>query len=188
MIYNILRNKTVFEANPGLETNDVFAQCKDEELRYVFFMYDLKSPYATMVDDERMSKSLIESGYGRDSMGRWKRNANYIRNDNNKRVVNAVKEFKYIMEYSYPEYKTLRALSKQIHHITEFLQSHNPTSTKEMLEAAKLTKELPVLIAHKKEIESILGVEAESDYKQEEAEDDTKVISALDEYNQNDNE
>ena len=70
MIYKIEKGKTVFESNEGLESNDIFAKCNERELKYVFLLHDIDSPYIKMRFKDRKLKAAAEAGYRKEKGGK----------------------------------------------------------------------------------------------------------------------
>ena len=65
MIYRV-NKEPLFEVNPGLQSNEIFADCTERELRYIFLLYDIESPYIKMGFKDRKEKAALEAGYRHD--------------------------------------------------------------------------------------------------------------------------
>jgi hypothetical protein len=162
MLYKIENGKTVFESNPGLDSNEVFAKCSDRELRYVFLLYDVESPYINMRFKDRQHKAASEAGYKKEKDGkRFDRNAREVLKGSRIVVRRAIAEFKLIQQSSNTNYSILETVKTQIERNLNFIENvdEEKMTVKEMIDLNKLTNGLQELIQTKVNIETILNVD-----------------------------
>ena len=166
MIYKIEKDKSVFESNPGLELNPIFMECSDKELKYVFLLYDIDSPYAKMSFDERKKRAAISAGFKMNAAGTsFDRTAKLILDGKSKRVNNAIREFNDIQRKSNPHFNILTTISKQIDKTTEFLDKMpaKDMTPDEMMKRNRLATGLVELVDARKKIEKLLASTALED-------------------------
>ena len=69
MLFKITRG-SIFEDNPELNNIPEFASCTSNQLKYVMFTYDYKSPLRGMDLDPRKKKACELAGYKLEKGGR----------------------------------------------------------------------------------------------------------------------
>lgn len=183
MIYKVESDKTVFDSNPGLDSNEVFSECTDRELKYVFLLYDIESPYIKMRFKDRQEIAAMKAGYRREKdNNRFDRNARPVLNGKSRRVNKAVEEFKRIQKSANTNYSVLQALKNQIDRNLAFLDNADveEVSVDEMIKLNKLAGGLQDLIQTKVNIENILQVGGDDETDDEDVSDN---LSELDKFN-----
>jgi hypothetical protein len=182
MIYKVNPKKSIFETNPGLDTNALFAACTDRELKYIFLVYDIEGPYAKMRLDDRKKKVAYEVGYKKERGGRrFDKNGRKVLNGSIAKVNHAITEFISIQKKANRNYSFLQAIDNQIEETLKFLQSEDSRKdAKTRLDAIKLAKDLKSLIETKLAIEALLGIELEETKEEAQV---THELSRLDEVN-----
>lgn len=182
MIYKLEKDVPVLESNVGLKTNELFADCTDRELRYIFLLYDLGSPYIKMGFKDRKEKAALEAGYRKEKDGkRFDKNARHVLDGKSRRVNAAIQEFKQIQLAANTNYAVLAALKAQIDRTVSFLETTSTTDPGDMLKINKLATELEGLIKAKLSIEKLLDV-VDVD-EEEEQEEVNSNLSMLDQMN-----
>ena len=184
MIYKVT-DGDVFEDNPGLDSNEKFAKCTSRELKYIFLLYDFKSPYSKMSFNMRQEKAGIEAGFRKEKDGkRFDKNARQVISTTpTARVKAAIAEFKAIQSASNKDLAILAAIDEQIEYIIGYLDNPTPAGeSKSQPDRIKknidIMQKLPQLLEVRKKIEVILELAAA------EEEGSTKEVSTLDEVNQ----
>jgi hypothetical protein len=188
MLYKIEDGKTVFESNTGLDSNEIFAKCSDRELRYVFLLYDVESPYIKMRFKDRQDKAASQAGYKKEKDGkRFDKNARAVLNGSRITVRRAIQEFKQIQQSSNTNFAVLETLKTQIERNITFIEKvdEDKLTVKEMIDLNKLANGLKDLIQTKVNIEAILNIDpnVEEEQGQEEL---VGNLSMLDQVNMDD--
>ena len=184
MIYKIEKGTSVFKSNEGLDSNAVFSQCVDRELKYVFLLHDIDSPYIKMRYKDRVLKAAAEAGYRKEAGGkRFDKNARAVISGGSARVKAAITEFLKIQKASNTNYSVLTNITTQIDRTMTYLESKDISSmtVKEMLELNKLATSLQDLIATKINIEAILNIDGSGE--DDEADKIPEHLSMLDQIN-----
>lgn len=184
MIYKIEKDKTVFESNSGLDSNPIFEKCSDREMKYIFWLYDIDSPYIKMRFEDRQQKAAGEAGYKRESdRKRFDKNARAVFAGGVSRVEAAIKEFRKIQNTSNINFAVLAALTTQIERNINFIENakESELNAKIMLDLNKLAGGLQDLIQTKVNIEEILNVDGGLNSEEEEAM--PEHLSTLDQMN-----
>jgi len=169
MIYKVTKDP-LFETNPGLASNAIFKECTERELRYIFLLYDIESPFIKMRFVDRKAKAALEAGYRKEKDGkRFDKNARQVLDGKTRRVNAAIQEFKTIQLAANTNYAVLAALKAQIDRTITFIETASSESAKELLDINKLATGLEGLIQTKLNIERLLNVEdtIEDDENQE---------------------
>ena len=182
MIYKIEKGKTVFESNPGLDSNERFSKCTDRELRYIFWLYDIESPYIKMRFKDRQIKAALEAGYRKEGDGkRFDKNARAVLSGTIPKIENAIEEFLSIQRVSNINYSVLTTISNHIDRNLRYLEVVDETKLKvtEMVNLNKIAAGLEDLIQTKINIEAILNIDA----AEEEDVQITGTLSMLDQVN-----
>lgn len=182
MIYKIEKDVDVKETNEGLKANEIFNKCTDRELRYIFLLYDIESPYIKMRFEDRKTKAALDAGYRMEKGGkRFDKNARQVLDGKSRRVNEAIKEFRTIQLASNTNYAVISALTAQIDRTVSFIEGASTDNVKEMLDINRLASGLEGLIQTKVNIERILQVE---DIQDLEEDDETLTnLSTLDQVN-----
>lgn len=183
MIYKIEKGKTVFESNEGLETNQLFAKCSDREMKYIFWVYDIDSPYVKMRFKDRQHKAGMEAGYKKEKDGkRFDKNARIAMFGGSPKVQAAIREFRKIQIAGNTNYAVLNALTTQIERNITYIEEADAKEMKvaDMIKLNQLANGLKDLIQTKVNIEDILNIDGGLD---EEEDDMPEFLSVVDQMN-----
>lgn len=181
MIYKVSKTP-LFEDNPGLKSNEVFSECTERELRYIFLLYDIESPYIKMGFEDRKEKAALQAGYRKETGGkRFDKNARHVLDGKSRRVNAAIQEFKSIQRSANTNFAVLAALQAHIDRNIKFLEDSDDVSVTDMVKLNKMAVDLEGLIQTKVNIERILDIDGSlNDDIEEEV---VGNVSMLDQYN-----
>lgn len=174
MLFKITK-EDIFKDNPELNSIEAFSKCTDRQLKYVFYVYDYKSPLRTMETEARKEKAARLAGYKLEKDNtRLDKNGRSIVGGTVRSVNEAIKEFREIQRDV--DREALLAIENQIEEVIKIARKKD-LSAKELETSIKLSKELPRLAEIKKELAKILNIRDAIPTEQES--DDTIVESQL---------
>jgi hypothetical protein len=181
MLFKITR-KDIFEDNPELKSIEEFSKCSSRDLKYIFFVYDYKSPFRNLKFEDRRRKCVLEAGFRLDKNGNLDKNTRNVLNGKIKKIEDAILKFKTLQHDQ--DREVIDALTVQIDQIVSLVAKPDKT-IQELEKSIKFSKELPNLTENRKQLIEILDLrdmvtELESD-------DDTVLdheLSTLDKFNQ----
>lgn len=176
MLFKIDLDKKIRDLNPEIDIIPALKELSDRTLKYVFLVYDYKSPYRELPIKERKEKVGFLVGFKRETgkQNRFDKNAREIMSGRHPRTERAINAFKDLIYDS--DRDTYQAIDDLITNIRDFIRTPDPKGL-EMEKKAKLAKEIPSLSQTKKQLAQILEIK-DKEYSDE---DDTgqEEISTL---------
>lgn len=191
MLFKVEADKSVFETNPGLKADPVFSKSPERTLRYIFLMYDYKSPYRQLPIPKRRDLCLELSGFKREKRkdlkpGRqqsWDKSAYDVSRLAVPTAKGAYNRFKEIQHDE--DMETLIAYDQQIEQFRDIMKKKTKDDH-ELKFALAVMKEMPKLLAARKEIIENLDLVEEQylpEIEVEEPQEDKEELSTLDKLN-----
>lgn len=166
MLFNVDFDKPVRDVNPEIDTIKDFKDIPDRSLKYVFLVYDYKSPYRELPIKQRKEKVAMAVGY-RMEKGRnvFDKNAREVLNEKNYSVERARKAFQ---ELIYDQDRdTYQSIDDLINNTKEFIRIKS-IQAGELEKKIKMAKELPLLASTKKQLAQILEISDKIELEEEE--------------------
>jgi len=180
MLYR-LTQKDVREDNDNIDIVPEFADLSSRELKFICLVYDYETPLWQLNLEDRTEKAAEMAGYKRESAKRMDKDARAVMGGKIKRVEAAIPVFRSMQRDI--DRETLMAFDSQIE---QFIAktSEKKVENKDWDVAMKILKELPKLLAMRKEIKDMLTLRVDLDPTlgvEKNTEDDD--LSTLDKYN-----
>lgn len=191
MLFKVESGKSVFESNPGLLADPAFKDAPERTLKYIFLMYDYKSPYRQLQANKRRDLCLEIAGFKRENRKdlkpgatqAWDRSAYNV---SRLAVPTAKRAYERFMQIQHDEDReTLMAYDEQIEQFRELMKKKRKDDS-ELKLSLSIMKELPKLLAARKEIiDSLDLVEEQSlpEVELEEPQEEKEELSLLDKLN-----
>ncbi len=146
MLFKVTRNKLVRD-NPELAQFPEFVNCSDVELKYVFLMYDYKSPYRQQPESIRTRMVLQWLGIESNKMASWVE----------RHVVNNKVIYDKLMELQFDDNMELYlGYRAQMREWTELLKKKDKTD-KESSAVFDLAKNMIDFIENMRKLEILIG-------------------------------
>jgi hypothetical protein len=174
MLFNVDLDKPVRETNPEIDTIREFKDIPDRSLKYVFLVYDYKSPYRELPMQQRKEKVALMVGFKMET-GRkmFDKNAREVLKEKNYAVERARKAF---TELIYDQDRdTYQAIDDLINNTKDYIRKTSNIAS-EMDKKIKMAKELPALASTKAQLAQILDI---SDKIELDEEDEESQVSTL---------
>lgn len=187
MLFKVEAGKDIFESNPELKAIPAFADCPSRELKYVFLVYDYKTPFRDLPIEKRHEPALLAAGYRREPDGsRLDKNARAVLSGNSQRIKEAIGVFK-TMQYD-DDRELLAEIDSHIGQVRKFIKTDKKNNATKIKAASDMQKSLPDLLKQRKAVAELLEVREEIPVEEEEEDvmQDTKKLSTLDRINQRD--
>jgi hypothetical protein len=178
MLFKISK-KPLIEENPELKAIPEFADLSDRQLRYIFLVYDYKTPLRQMPLEKRKEEAAKTVGYKYEADGkRLDRNARNLIAGKVVSVENAIIKFLNIQRDE--DRESLMAIDSQITQIKDFIKKPGKEAG-ELEKSVKLAKELPALYEVRNQLKAILNLREEE--KEQQPEEFKRELSAIDKFN-----
>ncbi len=182
-----LGKKPLIEDNPELISFDSFNNCSDQELRFIFLVYDYESPLRKLPMDRKKDKAADTVKLPRTKNGALSKTSKSVVEGTNPRVKEAIKDF---MELQYDREKDLSiAIDEQIDEFISLFKKKGKTDT-ELKISVGIMKQLPSIMKDRQDIYKVLISRPEYSVEEEEEEISEDDLSTLDIFNmeEDDNE
>lgn len=179
MIFKTDKDKNFFEMNPEALSLEFMPKCSSREAKWICLTYDYTTPLRNIPIEDRKEAAAKLAGFIMEhDTGRPDKNARNTISGKVEKVVEATKEFMTLQHDE--EQELLKAYTEQLSQSIDMMMKKDK-SEKEWGICDKINKNIPNLLAAKKELEVKLGMreEKESDY-------DNEPLSALDIYHEED--
>ena len=181
MLFRVTQ-KPVREDNPELLAISEFMPCSDRELKWIFLVYDFKTPYRQLSLPDRKEQSCEQVGYKRESPKRMDKSARNImlpklQEKHLPHIAPAIAAFKAMQRDL--DLEALEAYDINLEHYIE--QMRKPKVKKEDWDLnLKIVKEYQKLLIGRKQIKEQLDLRGNFEEEEEVDPKDKKVLSALD--------
>ena len=173
--------KSIRDTNPGVDSLWEFSPVTDNNLMYIYFVYDWTSPMYKISLKEKKTMAAKEAGHPVEPSGQLNRYARKVMNMEIENVNRAIAKFVQLQRDSDQDRALLDSLQNQINEITHTMGEPSK-DVKELKDKVAITKILKDLIGQRKDLARLLDLRLTE--AEEEAEKEIeKEMSALDRYN-----
>lgn len=180
MMYKITKGD-IFEDNPELRSIEKYAVCSSRDLKYIFLVYDYKSPYRNLPIEQRKLKALLEAGFKMERDGtRPDKNARDVSNGKIDKINEAIKEF--LSQQRDEDQELGNAVDSQISEIRNFLKRPKETEGEWRI-AISLIEKLPKILKDRNQIFEILELRDNLEASLLVQEKEEQPVSTLEQYN-----